>query len=229
MSVLIRHSPAIRATLVVLALGVLLAIVGASTKLSRLRRMMPAIPNLLPILTLRSELRTSLRVDRLLSDCAFRWNVGMFLSLQMPNFGKRSDYLLEIIMNWDFSWLLSTFHLNTCWLWHRVLFSRWPRSWFRLCWCIRERCSTRESIHVPVGFHGMKDPRSILQSCNLSTNFCILVIRASSSQMTSCRRSTWNELPSLTILCLLQFPATPWTISCSPSCPSCCSQFPATP
>ena len=44
MSVLIRHSPAIRATLVVLAIVVLLAIVGASTKLSRLRRMMPAIP-----------------------------------------------------------------------------------------------------------------------------------------------------------------------------------------
>ena len=95
MSVLISHSPAVRATLVVLAIGVLLAIVGASTKLSRLRRMMPAITTFVA----NFDIAIGVRVDRLLSDSAFRWNVGMFLSLLMHNFGKRSDYFLEIIMN----------------------------------------------------------------------------------------------------------------------------------
>ena len=56
-SLLIRPIPAIRANLVVLATGVVLAIVGVPTKLSRLK-MARAIHKFVTNLTLPSELRT---------------------------------------------------------------------------------------------------------------------------------------------------------------------------
>ena len=71
MSVLIRPIPAIRPYLVALVIGVVLAIVGIPTRLSRLRRMTTATHECVGNFDMaKKELRTKLLVDRLLSETA---------------------------------------------------------------------------------------------------------------------------------------------------------------
>ena len=105
MSVYIRPSPAIHAIVVVLATVVVLAIVGVPTKLSRLKRMTPAIHRFAAIFDIAIGVANVIAGRSASVGFCFPVESKHVLVLVL-NFNKRSGCLLEIITNCHFSWVL---------------------------------------------------------------------------------------------------------------------------
>ena len=109
-SVLIRAIPAIRPYLVALVIGVVLAIVGIPTRLSRLRRMTTATHECVGNFDMakRSCERNCASIG-FCRNLPLGGNICLSHSFLVFNCGKRSGCLLEIIMNRHLSWCLLVF------------------------------------------------------------------------------------------------------------------------
>ena len=113
MSVYIRPSPAIHAIVVVLATVVVLAIVGVPTKLSRLKRMTPAIHRF-AVFFFDIAIGVANVIAGRSASVGFCFPVeSKHVLVLVLNFNKRSGCLLELITNCHYPRFFSSFHLNT--------------------------------------------------------------------------------------------------------------------